>query len=166
MEHIITAIMEATTMIRRHLPLITGRLVFTSQVLPTVPIVTPRMDFDMEDLPSEGNQASERDDERDNERDDSLSELSAIDSDGSSEFEDLGNGKIPKPAGEAGRPHSGGYNLKEALGWPKADFEKIQVILQESSEKTRLSPYGRNMSGPKHGTNQTQTEALLIKKAV
>jgi hypothetical protein len=136
--YIITAIMGATTMIRRHLPLITGRLVFTSQVLPSVPTITPRIDFDME-LPSEGSQVSEErgDDERDDERDGSLSELSAIDSDDDDNVENHWheNSKIPKPVGEAGRPHSGGYNLKEVLGWPKTDFDKIQVIQQELARR-------------------------------
>ena len=27
------------------------------------------------------------------------------------------NTKIPKPPGEAGHPHSGGYNLQDKLGW-------------------------------------------------
>lgn len=35
--------------------------------------------------------------------------------------------KIPKPPGEAGRPGSGGFNLEETLGWPKEEFNKIQV---------------------------------------
>jgi hypothetical protein len=34
---------------------------------------------------------------------------------------------IPKPPGEAGRPHSGGFNLKEALAWPKPTYQKIEV---------------------------------------
>lgn len=34
---------------------------------------------------------------------------------------------IRKPPGEPGRPRSGGFNLEEALGWPKDDFDRIQV---------------------------------------
>ena len=36
-------------------------------------------------------------------------------------------GLIPKPAGEAGRPGRGGYNLKEALGWTATDFDQLKV---------------------------------------
>ena len=75
-------------------------------------------------MQSESSQSHESVDERDDERDELLS-TSGIESE-----EDEGgdcNDKIPKPIGEAGRPRSGGYNLKEMLGWPKADFDKIQV---------------------------------------
>jgi hypothetical protein len=37
---------------------------------------------------------------------------------------------IPKPPGEPGRPHSGGFNLENAVvssGWPKQDFAAFQV---------------------------------------
>ena len=34
---------------------------------------------------------------------------------------------IPKPAGEAGWLQSGGYNLEKTLGWPKEEFDEIQV---------------------------------------
>jgi hypothetical protein len=34
---------------------------------------------------------------------------------------------IPKPPGEAGRPHSGGYSLNKALSWPKLQFDELQV---------------------------------------
>ena len=36
-------------------------------------------------------------------------------------------GLIVKPAGEAGRPGRGGYNLKEALGWSLTDFNQLKV---------------------------------------
>jgi hypothetical protein len=35
--------------------------------------------------------------------------------------------KIPKPSGEAGRSNSGGYNLKEALGWDEKRYSEFTV---------------------------------------
>jgi hypothetical protein len=35
--------------------------------------------------------------------------------------------KFPKPAGEAGRPGRGGYNLQEKLDWPLVKFENFRV---------------------------------------
>lgn len=38
--------------------------------------------------------------------------------------------KIPKPRGEPGRPHSGGYNLENVLaknGWGSKKFKKLKV---------------------------------------
>ena len=88
-------------MIRQHLPLITGRLAFTPQVLPGVPIITPRIDFSMEDLtPSESSHpASEK---GDYERDGSSSDLSSIDSDKDGNTQGQEDSKILKPDGEAG----------------------------------------------------------------
>ena len=35
--------------------------------------------------------------------------------------------KIPKPRGEVGRPGSGGYNLKAAMGWNGDEYERLRV---------------------------------------
>jgi hypothetical protein len=37
--------------------------------------------------------------------------------------------KIPKPAGSAGRPQSGGYNLQDKLTWNDITYESIMVSL-------------------------------------
>ena len=37
--------------------------------------------------------------------------------------------KIPKPTGEVGRPGSGGYNLRAAMGWDDDDYERLRVCL-------------------------------------
>ena len=37
------------------------------------------------------------------------------------------DGLIPSPGGGAGRPGRGGYNLEEALGLPKKDYQKLKV---------------------------------------
>lgn len=41
--------------------------------------------------------------------------------------EDNPLGKIPKPAGEAGRPGRGGYNLQAQLNWSVSEFERVKV---------------------------------------
>lgn len=35
---------------------------------------------------------------------------------------------IPKPHGEVSRLSRGGYNLEEALGWSKAEYNSVQVF--------------------------------------
>ena len=50
-----------------------------------------------------------------------LSEISESDS------ADLDDAKIPKPAGEAGRPGRGGYNLEVTLDWNPKAFKKLKV---------------------------------------
>jgi hypothetical protein len=52
-----------------------------------------------------------------------LSELSDSEND---EKRNIPN-KIPKPKGEAGRSNSGGYNLKEALGWEEKRYSDFTV---------------------------------------
>ena len=52
-----------------------------------------------------------------------LSKLSDSESD---EKHNIPN-KIPKPKGEAGRSNSGGYNLKEALGWEEKHYSDFTV---------------------------------------
>jgi len=42
-----------------------------------------------------------------------------------SDSSEANKGLIPKPPGEAGRPDSGGYNLRKALGWK--NFTQLQV---------------------------------------
>lgn len=37
--------------------------------------------------------------------------------------------KIPKPQGEVGRPHSGGYSLQEALDWNDKTYDSVMVSL-------------------------------------
>lgn len=81
-------------------------------------MITPRMDFYAEerDLTSLAKEQSECSDE-------AMSELSVLESD----EEPISGHKIPKPPGEAGHPGSGGYNLKDVLGWAKAEFDQVQV---------------------------------------
>ncbi|KAE9382285.1 hypothetical protein BT96DRAFT_1010960 [Gymnopus androsaceus JB14] len=39
--------------------------------------------------------------------------------------------KIPKPAGEVGRPGRGGYNLEVALGWQKEKFTRVKNVIKQ-----------------------------------
>ena len=92
---------EVTTMIRRHLPLITVRLAFTPQVLPGVPTITPRIDCSMEGLTPSGSSHTASD-KGDYERDGSPSDLSSINRDEDDDTQGQEDSKIPKPDGEAG----------------------------------------------------------------
>lgn len=114
--------------IKSHLPLITTRIEFQLKELPPPPQITLRCDlgaqlrhqarrnsvpyscprFTSKDGPVR-NQSTQPDPRSES----LLSELSDSEND---EKRNIPN-KIPKPKGEAGRSNSGGYNLKEALGW-------------------------------------------------
>ncbi len=50
------------------------------------------------------------------------------------------DGLIPKPAGEAGRPSRGGYNLQKELGWPAVDYMRFKVwsVLLEAVQTERV----------------------------
>ncbi|KAJ3831653.1 hypothetical protein F5878DRAFT_549272 [Lentinula raphanica] len=54
---------------------------------------------------------------------------------GSDDEDDL----IPKPPGEVGRPNRGGYNLCDALGWPKDEYKVVQVRQSLLSSNTCLN---------------------------
>ena len=54
----------------------------------------------------------------------SESTLSSLDED-----DEESSNKIPKPAGEVGRPGRGGYNLEEKMGWGEDSFKKLKVNL-------------------------------------
>lgn len=56
-----------------------------------------------------------------------------------SELSDSEPGLITKPDGEPGRPKRGGYNIKDALGWPVKDYTKLQVSCTAEHCKTRTN---------------------------
>jgi hypothetical protein len=56
-----------------------------------------------------------------------FSQSSLSDSESLSPFNDQADSKIPKPAGDAGRPGSGGYNLERSLAWRKDEFKRLKV---------------------------------------
>ncbi|PPQ82854.1 hypothetical protein CVT26_008104 [Gymnopilus dilepis] len=123
-----------TSIIRRHLPLITPRVEFSfvdysSQL--QAPNITPRMDFQTLCLQSDGNSTINLHAETDEgqaagnifegqdagESEDSETSDSGRD-DAKTEAVMRKHTKIPKPCGEPGRPGSGGYNIESVLiGW-------------------------------------------------
>ena len=132
--------------VKRHLPLITTRIAFTTQVLPDRPVITPRIDFDTEERRRLTHSVAV---ENHLSLNDLTSEDMSTTDDEGEDFEseedcknELNNEltKIPKPPGEAGRPGSGGYNLKDALGWSKQDYDKVQVSLLVYAMKQTSSP--------------------------
>lgn len=128
------------SLIKAHQPLITMRVEFQATRLPPRPTLTMRTDLagrlrlhsqrfskrasrEPSPFPSRGDEdAGQARDEPMS--DSSLSSLS--DSDGSET--ETPSGRIPKPAGTAGRPNSGGFNLEEVLGWEKAQFAEFTVF--------------------------------------
>ncbi|TRM59696.1 hypothetical protein BD626DRAFT_539160 [Schizophyllum amplum] len=43
--------------------------------------------------------------------------------------------KIEKPPGECGRPGSGGYNLRDKLGWPQKRYKEVQKVMNSLIDK-------------------------------
>jgi len=87
---------------------------------------------------------------------DSLSDLSSL-SDSDLDDDDL----ISKPEGEAGRPGQGGYNLEEALSWPKKEYRQLKVTLLLHS-LTFLTFLNRNMSKNLSRNTLYQTRTFLL----
>ena len=56
-----------------------------------------------------------------------LSESGSLSDSDSESSVKSGDGLIPKPQGESGRPNSGGYNLEETLGWNPRQYKKVKV---------------------------------------
>ena len=128
--------MSASFPVKCHLPLITTRIEFKFNVLPSPPQITPRRDlgahirwqnrWDSVDLYS---RSTFRDVTPARSRslrfDRSEFQLSNLSSDEDSE---KGFEKISKPPGEAGRVNRG-YDLQTALGWDYELFNKFSVSL-------------------------------------
>jgi len=130
--------------VKSHLPLITARIEFQLKELPSPPQITPRRDLGAHlrrqarrsSVPySRPRHTSEETPVRnqytgfDRHSESLLSDLSDSESSGD---EDKPN-TIPKPIGQAGRSNSGGYNLKNALGWEEERF--ITDLYQRCSHK-------------------------------
>jgi hypothetical protein len=127
--------------VKSHLPLITTRIEFQLKELPPPPQITARRDLGAHlrrqarrnSVPySRPRCASEETPVRNkstkfNFR--SMSPLSELSNAGDSGDEDNSStpNMIPKPKGEAGRSNSGGYNLKNALGWEEKRYSEFTV---------------------------------------
>jgi hypothetical protein len=70
----------------------------------------------------------------------SMSPLSDPESSSSDEGKSDAPNRIPKPAGEAGRSNSGGYNLKNVLGWEEKRYSEFTVsyIVSNQQDKSYL----------------------------
>lgn len=119
-----------------HLPLITARIEFKFNVLPSPPQITPRRDFgahirrqNRRDSVAPYSRSTLREVTPARSRslrfDRSESPLTDLSDDES----ENGFEKISKPPGEAGRINSGGYDLQTALGWDYELFNKFCVSL-------------------------------------
>ncbi|KDR65799.1 hypothetical protein GALMADRAFT_148382 [Galerina marginata CBS 339.88] len=128
-------------MISRHLPLITHRVQFSSKVSSTAPLVTHRLEFDRQTAASKKPQlerreltpsdsGSERNKDKDLESD--LSDLT--DSEEEATHSAVSK-KIPKPAGEPGRPGSGGYSIDDTLAsWGKEEVLKVNKLVKKLAD--------------------------------
>ena len=126
--------MSASFPVKCHLPLITSRIEFKFNALPTPPQITPRRDFgahirrqnrrDSVSPYSTSTRFRDITPARSHSvvfgRSDTPSDLSSDD--------DKGSEKIPKPHGEVGRTN-GGYDLQTALVWEYEQFNKFCVRL-------------------------------------
>ena len=124
--------------VKSHLPLITARIEFQLKELPPPPQITARRDLGAHlrrqarrnSLPySRPRYASEETPVRNKSTRFDLRSMSPLSELGDSGDEDNGSmpNMIPKPKGEAGRSNSGGYNLKNALGWEEKRYSEFTV---------------------------------------
>jgi len=61
-------------------------------------------------------------------------------SDDPEEEDDIPATQIPKPAGEPGRPNSGGYSLEDALAtWGREELGKVMVHIEEFPNSHAIS---------------------------
>ena len=131
--------MSASLPVKCHLPLITTRIEFQFNVLSPHPQITLRRDLGAvirrqarratpyTRLKLKGKPVTARRDES------PLTDVTSSDADESdvekSDVEELTvpSRKILKPKGEAGKSNSGGYNLKDAMGWEDKEYATFSV---------------------------------------
>jgi hypothetical protein len=127
--------MSASFPVKCHLPLITSRIEFKFNVLPTPPQITPRRDLGAH-IRRQNRRDSVAPYSRSTHfrditpaRSQSVVSRSQSPSSDSSSDDEKGFEKIRKPPGEAGRLNSGGYDLQTALGWDYEKYNKFCVSL-------------------------------------
>ncbi|KAF8801627.1 hypothetical protein BYT27DRAFT_7114533 [Phlegmacium glaucopus] len=155
--------------IKSHLPLITTRVEFNFNSLPPPPQITPRRDFGAQirhqaqysselhsrPRPRKKTPARAQSVEFDLQSESDLTNLSdGEDSDDVGDVQ-LALGPIPKPAGEAGKRNSGGFNLEREMHWPKKHFNEFKKYI-----KTEVAA---KLNIKKCFTNQTpaQVESII-----
>jgi hypothetical protein len=144
--------MDTTILARhlpRHLPLITPRIKFLPAVLDSLPTITPRINFatrlaqdsDCTLLGLEGDsnwQSGRHKHQPTLTSSDQLELLDALDNfdESVTDIEVIlsNNKKIPKPPGQPGRPHSGGYNLETMIkAWGGKLIDEVKVSTTDLS---------------------------------
>jgi len=133
-------------MLSRHLPLITTRIHFTANKVSVVhPAITHRISFAKEDECRDLTPSMHSISENEQPNDLILDDVRIVDDDGESELsEDPEDAEfpatqIPKPAGEPGRPNSGGYSLEDSLApWGREELGKVTVRTEEFSNNRAI----------------------------
>jgi hypothetical protein len=74
--------------------------------------------------------------------------------------EGAGEGLIPKPKGDVGRPGRGGYNLFKALGWNQKTYDSVLVSKWRMYDGIYISPITRYSSQGLLGISSTQRKAI------
>ncbi|KAF8874088.1 hypothetical protein BD779DRAFT_1678886 [Infundibulicybe gibba] len=134
--------------IQRHRALITARLEFDLSPVPCLPTITPCVEFTPEHLTPSGTShrgaaAGDRPGLESDERQGHASVSPDAESDRPLPILSLRkppkSNKIPKPAGEPGRPGSGGFCVETELaehGWKKEDISALtEAVRQEARRK-------------------------------
>lgn len=123
----------------RHLPLITTRIKFTANKISALPAITARTFFATEESESRALTPSAHSISGNEESNDYILDDESELSDDPGEEDDFPATRIPKPAGEPGRPNSGGYSLEDALAtWSREEFGKVMVRIEEFQTTVRF----------------------------
>ena len=126
-------------MLSRHLPLITTRINFTANKVSVIhPAITHRTSFAKEGECRDLTPSVQSISGNEKPNDQILDGDHIVDEDGESELSEDSEDvefpatQIPKPAGEPGRPNSGGYSLEDALApWGREQLGKVTVCIKE-----------------------------------
>ncbi|KJA19786.1 hypothetical protein HYPSUDRAFT_56489 [Hypholoma sublateritium FD-334 SS-4] len=92
------------------------------------------------------------------EQDNLSSRSSSLPADWNFDTDSEGDGLIPKPPGEVGRPSRGGYTLKKALDWPEKDYLRIKKFIKQAVNK-HLDPSIKFSAQPQESIKAVQTLA-------
>ncbi|KDR65389.1 hypothetical protein GALMADRAFT_148733 [Galerina marginata CBS 339.88] len=148
----------------RHLPLITTRIQFTANKIPALPAITPRTFFAKAEGQSRDLTPSEHGASGDEEPGHVADEnrvLADDESELSDDPEEVFASLVPKPAGEPGRPNSGGYSLEDALApWGKEQLGKVMKFTKKMADLSLET----KKSYSKQNTNQVARNHPILNK--
>jgi hypothetical protein len=133
-------------MLSRHLPLITTCIHFTANKVSVVhPAITHRISFAKEDECRDLTPSVHSISGNEQPNDLILDDVHIVDDNGESELSEdpedpeFPATQIPKPAGEPGRPNSGGYSLEDSLApWGREELGKVTVRTEEFSNNRAI----------------------------